>query len=305
MARQFPPFSAVRAFEAAARHASFKAAAEELCLSPSAISHQIRALENYLDTALFERVGNRLELTLTGRGYAGKLTGLLDQFAASAADAAQAGQESFRVLCTPGFAARWLVPRLDRLAFGRQVRLRVSTGAPSTDFASNDSDVVIHWGDSPVAGVVVTPFMQSGRFPVASPDFVAREAIERPQDLLRVRLMHDEVMDAWGEWFRGAGVVPPELPRGPVLPNCELATTAAEQGQGVALAYGAMVRDTVASGRLVRLFEPDTMPIVIYSVAYPAARADDRRIRAFCDWIFAEIGGDRVAQDGLARGAAE
>jgi LysR family glycine cleavage system transcriptional activator len=295
MGRQLPPFAAVRAFEAAARHRSFKTAAEELCLSPSAISHQIRALEEYLDTALFERVGNRLELTLTGRGYAGRLTGLLNGLEDSTSAIRQAGERPLRVLCTPGLAARWLVPRLDRLEFGDRVRLRVSTGAPSTDFASNDSDVVIQWSTDLTPGVVTEPLMQSNRYPVISPHLRDAEGVERPEDLLRLRLMYDETDDAWGDWFAAAGLPDPVLPKGPVFPNCELATTAAERGQGVSLAYDSVVRGTLASGRLVRLFETVTMPMIIYSVAYREDRAGDPIIRAFRDWLF-----DQVAQDGTA-----
>lgn len=288
MGRKLPSFSAVRAFEAAARNLSFKAAAEELCLSPSAISHQIRALEDYLDTALFERRGNRLTLTLTGRGYAGKMTSLLNTFDESTRAVREAGSRPFRVLCTPGFAARWLVPRLDRLSFGDRVRLRVSTGAPSTDFANNEADVVIQWSDTPVPGVRSEVLLVSSRYPVASPELRRRENIRAPEDLLRVPLMHDEVQDAWAEWFTMAGIAPPAMPRGPVLPNCELATTAAERGQGVALAFDALVRDTLSEGRLVPLFDTVTMPVVIYSLACPEARAEDPMIREFRDWIFAE-----------------
>jgi LysR family transcriptional regulator, glycine cleavage system transcriptional activator len=292
MGRQLPPFAAVRAFEAAARHRSFKKAAEELCLSPSAISHQIRALEEYLDTALFERVGNRLELTLTGRGYAGRLTGLLNGLEDSTRAIRQAGERPLRVLCTPGLAARWLVPRLDRLEFGDRVRLRVSTGAPSTDFASNDSDVVIQWSVDRTPGVVTEPLMQSNRYPVISPHLRDAEGVERPEDLLRLRLMYDETDDAWADWFAAAGLPDPALPQGPVFPNCELATTAAERGQGVSLAYDSVVRGTLESGRLVRLFETVTMPMVIYSVAYLEDRASDPIIRAFRDWLFTEVARD-------------
>lgn len=294
MSRKLPPFAAVRAFEAAARHLSFKAAAEELCLTSSAISHQIRALEEYLDTALFERVGNRLELTLTGRGYAGKLTGLLDGLDSSTRVVQQAGARPFRVLCTPGFAARWLVPRLDRLEFGDRVRLRVSSGAPSTDFASNDADLVIQWSVDATSGVRVEPLMESSRYPVISPALRREKGVTRPEDLLGLRLMYDETDDAWADWFRAAGVVTDAMPRGPVFPNCELATTAAEQGQGVSLAYDAVVRGTLTSGRLERLFDTVTLPMVIYSVAYPEARSGDPMIRAFRDWIFAEVAREKV-----------
>ena len=106
MARKLPPFAAVRAFEAAARHGSFKIAADELCLSPSAVSHQVRSLEEYLDTKLFERDGNRLRLTLTGQTYAPRLTHLLDAFEARTARVSPSDDRQLRVLTTPGFAAR-------------------------------------------------------------------------------------------------------------------------------------------------------------------------------------------------------
>lgn len=289
MGRLLPPFAAVKAFEAAARHRSFKHAAEELCLSPSAVSHQIRALEEYLDTALFERSGNRMDLTLTGRAYAGKLTGLLDLLDDSTRSVREAGDKPLRVLCTPGFAARWLVPRLGGLSFGDRIRLRVSTGAPDIDFSSNDSDVVIQWRDTHHPGVHTEPLMTSSRYPVICPDLKEQENIRSPQDLLRMRLMYDETDDSWDEWFAAADIDAPDLPHGPTFPNCELATTAAEQGHGVAMAFDAMVLGTLASGRLVRLFDTDTMPDVIYSVACAEARTDDPMIRAFRTWLHDEV----------------
>lgn len=298
LGRKLPPFAAVRAFEAVARHLNVSAAADELCLSPSAVSHQLRALEDYFDTALFERRRNKLSLTLTGRAYAGKMTTLLDDFDASTRSIREAGHRPFRVLCTPGFAARWLVPRLNRLSFGDRVRLRVSDGAPSLDFASNDADLVIQWADAPETGVVTEPLMQSARYPVISPKLKAEEAVTSPEDLCRMTLMHDETMDAWDTWFQSAGIAPPVFPRGPTFPNCELATTAAERGQGVSLAYDAIVRPTLAEGRLVRLFDTVVMPFVIYSVAYPEARAEDPMIREFSDWIH-----DEVVQEGVAASA--
>ncbi|WP_226627216.1 LysR substrate-binding domain-containing protein [Alloyangia pacifica] len=295
MARKLPPFAAVRAFEAVARHLNVKDAAEELCLSPSALSHQIRALEEYFDTALFERRGNRLALTLTGRGYAGRMTQLLDTFDEATRAVREAGHRSFRVLSTPGFAARWLVPRLDRLSFGERVRLRVSDGAPSLDFAANDADVVIQWADAPVPGVVTDPLMSSGRYPVISPELRDRANVCEPEDLAGLTLMHDETMDAWASWFEAAGVTPPTFPRGPTFPNCELATTAAERGQGVALAYDAVVQGTLREGRLVRLFDTVVMPFVIYSIAYPETRAQDPMIREFSEWIHGEVAAEGFA----------
>ncbi|RZW02097.1 MAG: LysR family transcriptional regulator [Rhodobacteraceae bacterium] len=292
MARKLPPFAAVRAFEAAARHLSYTTAADELCLSPSAVSHQVRALEEFLDTKLFERRNNKMQLTQTGRAYAGKMTSLLDTFEANTSDVAGAAIQTLRVLCTPGFAARWLVPRLDRFVEPSAVRLRVSVGAPSTDFQTNDADVVIGWADDPVAGAEVVPLMLSGRYPVAAPGFIRKHRIEKPDDLRNVTLMHDETMDQWAEWFAAAGVEPPDFPSGPEFPNCELATSGVEQGLGVSLAYDLMVRDTVASGRLVRLFDTVTLPFVIYSFVCQRSRAAEPLIAAFREFVFREVDSD-------------
>ncbi len=289
MARRLPPFAAIRAFEATARHGSMTDAADELCVTPSAVSHQIRTLERFLDTALFERSGNRLVLTLTGQAYVGRLTGLLDALDDSTRLVRETARRELRVLTTPGFAARWLVPRLDRLSFADALRLRVSDGAPSTDFQSNDADVVIHWGDAPVPGVVVEPLMESVRYPVISPALRRASRIEEPGDLLNLTLLHDEVSDGWAAWFAAAGMDRLGGRKGPRFAHCELSTTAAERGQGVALGYDAMVRATVDSGRLERLFHAVTMPVTIYSVAVPAARAGETRIRAFRDWLFEEV----------------
>ena len=292
MGRKLPPFAAVRAFEAAARHLSYTKAADELCLSPSAISHQVRSLEEYLDTKLFERHNNKMQLTLTGNAYAGKMTSLLDVFEANTSETAHTANQFLRVLCTPGFAARWLVPRLNRFVEPSAIRLRVSTGAPSTDFQANDADVVIGWADDPVAGAEVVPLMQSSRYPVAAPSFLRKHRIETPEDLFGITLMHDETMDKWAEWFAAAGVEQPDLPKWPTFPNCELATSGAEQGLGVSLAYDIMVRETIASGRLVRLFDAVTVPFVIYSFVCQRSRASEPLIAAFREFVFNEVEAD-------------
>jgi LysR family glycine cleavage system transcriptional activator len=156
---------------------------------------------------------------------------------------------------------------------------------------------VIQWGDEAVLGVNTEPFLESHRYPVISPALKQQENVQSPKDLLRLRLLHDETDDAWDEWFTAAGVTPPESPRGPFFPNCELAS------QGVSLAYHAMVSGTLATGRLERLFDTVTLPIVIYSIAYPAARSEDSMITEFRDWLFAEL--ERDNADKLRFTAAE
>lgn len=302
MGRKLPPFAAVRAFEATARHVSVKAAADELCLTPSAVSHQIKALEGFLDTQLFERSGNRITLTLTGEAYAGKLTHLLDTFMEET-EAVREAPSVLRVLSTPGFAARWLVPRLPRLSFARDIRLRVSNGAPSLDFATNDADVVIQWSDRKTSGLCVEPLMASARYPVISPVLRAREKIRHPADLLNLTLFYDETDDAWREWFSAAGLGDVDLPPGPTYPNCELSTTMVEQHQGVSLAYDAVVRGTIAAGRLERLFDATTLPMSIYAIACPETRVDEPRIEAFRHWLHAEAEAEGVVPKYLSQAA--
>ncbi len=288
--RQVPPFPALRAFEAAARHLSFRAAADEICVTPSAVSHQVRTLEEFLGTPLFRRDGNHIALTRAGETYLGELTAILDRLDICTRQVARSvAGGPLTVTCTPGFAARWLVPRLTRCPAHDQIKLEVPDGAPSTDFARNGADLVIAWGAPSVPGAVVEPLMQSGRYPVCSPHLKARAGMQRPEDLLEQTLLHDKVMDAWNKWFRLAGVSDPELPCGPRLAHCELTLTAAERGQGVALAYDAMARGALRAGTLVRLFDVTVPPITIYSVAYPKTRRGCPRIRAFRDWIFAEV----------------
>ncbi len=289
MKRLMPPFPAVRAFEAAARLLSFKSAAEELCVSPSAVSHQIRTLEDFLGRRLFLRAKSNVALTPAGQLYMGQLTPIFDELDRSTRTVSRSGgRTTIDVLTTPAFATRWLIPRLDQFD-AADISLHVSQGAPCTDFKRNNVDVVVHWGDLPIPGAVVEPLMRTGRYPVASPEYRDRHRIAKPSDLLTQRLIHDEVMDAWEEWFDLVGLIPPKLPLGPRLAHCDLTLAAAEQGQGVALAYDAMARSALRAGRLVRLFTSQTLPVITYSFACPERLARIPEIRRFRDFLFAEV----------------
>jgi LysR family glycine cleavage system transcriptional activator len=288
--RHLPPQPALRAFEAAARRLSFREAAVELSLTPSAISHQVKSLEVRLGISLFVRQSQGLSLTKAGREYLRDLTPILDALDASTRRISAKGPASaLRILSTPGFAARWLVPRLHRYPEKESIVISVSAGAPCMNFSVNEADVVIHWGSEPVATTIVEPMMRSGRYPVASPAFVERERLRSPADLLRTTLLHDEVDDGWAAWFSEAGVEPTGLPRGPRLAHCELSLTAAEEQQGVALAYDAMARNTIAEGRLQRLFDIESPSTAVYSFAYTEGRRKCPDIGGFRNWIFEEV----------------
>lgn len=287
MSNRLPPLSAIQGFEAAARHLSFKAAAEELNLTQSAVSHQVQRLENVLEARLFVRRSNRIELTEAGRAYLGEVREVLEKLRASTAKTQGADDgDILAVQGTPAFIARWLTPRLEsfrRLHPG--LRIKLSTGLPPTDFAGGEIDVVAHWGQNPVEGVRVDPFLVSARSPVCSPELLDRYGpLKHPRDLKRFTLLHDMVQDGWRGWFERAGVNGMGHDRGPSFAHCELALGAAERGQGVALAYTALIARELEEGRLVSLFPIETDPVVIYSIACQEGRSDVPKIAAFRVW---------------------
>lgn len=291
MNRNLPPLSAVRVFEAAARHESFTAAAEELHITQSAVSHQVRRLEEYFGKPLFRRSPRGLTLTPAGRDYQRDLTDLLDRLDRSTDRVVHPDQaDILRIKATPAFTRRWLLPRMAGFAARHpDIDYDVAVGFPPTDVSGDDVDVFIHWGCDPVDGAVVEPFLETARTPVASPGFLdGVPDIRRPDDLLHVTLLHDKVDDGWPEWFRTCGLAPPAL-RGPRFEHCELAITAAEAGQGVDLGYLALIDRELADGRLVRLFDQETPSRIIYSLAYNERDAGEPRIKAFRDWIFEQI----------------
>jgi LysR family transcriptional regulator, glycine cleavage system transcriptional activator len=288
MRRDLPPFASIRSFEAAARHLSFKAAADELNVTQSAISHQVKALEDFLGVRLFLRGTREIVLTSEGSGYLGDISLLLDQLAGATdrvRDRDTAGP--LFVTATPAFAARWLVPRLAafRLAFPG-IELHIATSLQPPDFAGARVDVAIRFGQERIPGLLVTPFLSSKRSPVASPRLLnGRRKLGAPDDLRHFTLLHDEVGDEWAEWVRCAGITDFDPSPGPRFEHCELTLRAATEAQGVALAYGTLVESDLVERRLIRLFDIDLASRVIYSIVTPEAWATRPKVAAFRSWL--------------------
>lgn len=289
--RHLPPFSSMRAFEAAARRMSFTKAAEELGISQSAVSHQVRQLEDYLDTGLFIRSPRGLGLTRAGTLYRDSLSVLLDELDAATKNVTEDSDGVLHVKATPTFAARWLTPRMDRFQNRHGVSLVIASGMPPTDFSRGEHDVEIHWGSAPIEGVVIEPFMATPKIAVCDQATARRLRETGPEGLRNETLLRDETDDCWREWLEGAGVSGVDHNRGPAFAYCDLGITAAERGQGVALSYRALIEDDLAEGRLVQVFPHETVDKVIYSVAYLRSRRFSRKIIDFRDWIFEEIAG--------------
>ena len=294
MIRHLPPFSSIRAFEAAARHLSFKDAAEELHVSDSAISHQIRNLEDFLHTPLFMRKPHGVALTRRGEDYLSQLTVVLDQLDASTEQArGNALSGPLKVQTTPAFAARWLVPKIR--AFNQQypdIELHITTSLAPPNFSSGDVDVVVQYGVHPANGLTVEPFLYSARSPVASPELLRQGMpLREPADLRHYTLLRDMVTDDWPAWFERASATPVKLLSGPRFEHCNLTLGAAEQGQGVALAFLALAETGLATGTLVRLFDAQTLPKAIYSVVFPTEWKSYGKVAAFRDWLVDQVEG--------------
>jgi LysR family transcriptional regulator, glycine cleavage system transcriptional activator len=292
MNRHLPPFSSIRAFEAAARHLSFKEAAEELHVSDSAISHQIRNLEDFLHTPLFLRKPHGVTLTRRGEDYLSQLTAVLDMLDACTEQARGSGLAGpLKIQTTPAFAARWLVPRIR--AFNQHypdIELHITTSLAPPDFSRGDADVVVQYGVKPAKGLTVEPILYSARSPVASPDLLRQGMpLREPADLRHYTLLRDMVGDDWPAWFELASASPVELPGGPRFEHCNLTLGAAEQGQGVALAFLALAQSALAAGTLVRVFEAQTLPKAIYSVVFPTEWKSYGKVAAFRAWLMDQV----------------
>ena len=287
-----PPFPALRAFESAARLCSFKLASQELCVTPSAISHQISLLETFLDRPLFTRGAQNVVLTADGQQYLDRIGPILDELDASTREITGGATEGqLRLKMTEWFARRWLIPRLPSFMEAcPNIEIKIETGLPPTDFRGGELDAIIHWGDEPVEGAIIEPFFSSTRTPVCSPAYMAAHPdLGDPRNLTSHVLFRDETSDGWQEWFETAGY--PNLcpDGGPEFSHCELSTNAALAGAGIALSYRELLDDLVSDGQLKQIFDVCSPVRTIYSLAYEKGRAKDSKILAFRDWLFIQI----------------
>jgi LysR family transcriptional regulator, glycine cleavage system transcriptional activator len=292
MRRQLPPFSAVRAFEASARHLSFKKAADELCLTQSAISHQIRTLEEYLGVQLFYREFRGVVLSDDGSSYLLGITDILDRMATETARISKRDiGGALSVRAAPGFV-RWLAPRL--AAFNDtypDIELHLSGSLVPADFASEDVDVNIRWGYEPRPGLFTTPLMASTRYPVISPGLLGKGApLKNPNDLRHYTLLHEGSCFNFEKWIGFAGASVENARRGLSFASYDQLLLAATEGQGVALGYDVIVSGDLDTRRLVRLFDVEFPLLILYSMVTPQSWSERPRIAAFGSWLMKETG---------------
>lgn len=289
--RRLPNLGALKAFEAAARYESFSRAAEELFVTHSAVSHQIRALETELGTVLFKRDGKRLTLTQNGWRYADQVRAALASIA-TATDAIRSGDRERRLVISvlPSFAARWLMPRIGRFIERHpEIDVDLQSTHMITDFNRDDVDVVIRLGDGNYPELFAEPLMDEAFFPACAPTLNGGKLPKKPADLARVPLLRNDYA-MWSSWFAAAGLKGWAEPRRGVLyQDASQQLQAAVEGQGVGLVRRSLAMHEVASGRLVRLFDIKVPSPWTYWLLCPEPLRDAFRVRALRDWLHDEV----------------
>jgi LysR family glycine cleavage system transcriptional activator len=292
--RQIPPLKAVQAFEAASRLGSFVAAADELHLTPSAISHQVRLLEQRLGITLFHRVHRAVELTDGGRRYAEVVAEAFGLLEAGTRSIERVGKSDILTIhSVPSFATQWLMPRLSRFsAMNPDIDVRLNASVATIDLAAGEADFDIRYGNVfPDSGVVVQPFPEETIVVVCSPSLTSKRRARRGSiDLGESTLIHSEVnLYTWRDWLRNHPGFTLHLDRGPRFDRSFMAINAAVDGMGVALESLLMIERELESGRLVLPFGLEGQKLVGHRLTYLKTKAHLPKMKAFREWLFEEL----------------
>jgi LysR family glycine cleavage system transcriptional activator len=298
MSRRLPSLTALRAFEAAARHENLTRAAEELFVTHGAISRQIRDLEIDLGTALFERRGRRLVLTDAGRDYQRVVTSAFDDLAGATEhlrQAASARRVTLNVL--PTFAMRWLIPRLGRFQqLNPKIELRLVTSDRPISRQGEPFDLAVRRGPDSWPGYRAAAFMAEWELPVCSPALLRRKPIKTVADLAQHVLLEAETRrDAWQHWQRAVGAQQMQFLGRQQFDHFYLCLDAAEDGLGLALGPVPLIADDLAAGRLVAPLPNLRLASRAYHWVVPERLANDPAIRSLCQWLEEE--GQRATGD--------
>ena len=288
MQRRLPPLTSLRAFEAAGRHLSFTKAAEELTVTQAAISHQVKALEEHLDVALFLRLPRQLELTKAGKILLPVVRDAFNRISESVAklnkDVASA---ALTVKLAPSFAAKWLSPRLDDFRRKHpQIVLSLTHSNEAADFRRQSVDIAITYGTGDWRGVVSDRVLNIDFFPVCSPQFMQGEyPLTNPANLAHYTLLHDTDHAAWTNWLALAGIEDIDPQRGTIVDDTNVLIQVAIDGLGVALGSTHFVADRLASGRLAKPFDTTLHSDYAYYVVCPKKHLKRPEVAAFKAWL--------------------
>lgn len=295
------PLTGLRVFEAAARHESFLYAAEELAITPGAVSRQIKALETELAVRLFERSNRAVRLTDIGRQLAVGVSQGIGMLEDAVREARSPQQAVLAVSAMHSFAARWLVPRLHHFnARHPDIQVLVAASDTTVDLQRDRYDVAIRFGRGPYPGFAAKKLVSLFLFPVCSPRLLEETPLPHPGDLAKVQLLRDVHLAQgepdWADWLEIAGAPQVDWRRAQQFSNVYLAIEAAMAGRGVALAEASLVQDELASGRLVKPFDIELLSSYSQWILTLPEKADRPDIRRFRSWLV-----DQADADGLRR----
>lgn len=302
MLHRLPPLNALRAFEAAARHGSFVRAAEELSVTPAAISQQIRLLEADIGVSLFNRLPRGLTLTEAGRSAMPELGKAFAHLARAVEDMRGGSVGGPLVISAlPSFAHRWLTPRLPAfVAAYPDVELTLRAEVRNVDFARDAVDVGLRYGKGIYPGLHTRLVLTEQVFPVCAPSLVhGRKPLRRLDDLRQHTLLHERASDEpsldWTTWLREAGIGGLEATRGPGFTDGTMLVEAAVRGMGIALGRSALVADELLAGRLVRPLPLSRPADFAYYAVTPEGHERHPRVRAFLAWLDDAAAASRAA----------
>jgi LysR family glycine cleavage system transcriptional activator len=294
MPRRLPPLNALRAFEAVARHLSITGAAEELGVTPGAVSQSVKALEEYLGRPLMSRTPRGLVLS---EAAAAALPALREGF-----DRLEEGGRRLTgperggrltVSVAPSFAAKWLAPRLEHFSAAyRDIDVQIHASMGLANFEAEGVDLAIRYGGGKWPGMEATLLLREEVTPVCAHRIA--DEIGSPADLAKFTLIHDdsslndESCPDWAMWLKAAGVADVDASRGPRFNQSNLALEAAISGRGIVLAKRALAQADLDSGRLVAPFAIHTPIEFAYWIAHPPGRARSRAARRFIEWALAQ-----------------
>lgn len=298
MSDRLPPLTALRAFDAAARHMSFAKAAEELNVTPAALSFQIKSLEDHLGAQVFRRLNRAIELTDEGHAL---LPGTRDGFAALTAawrtTRRMTDQNVLTVTAGPAFTALWLAPRLYTFAQAHpEIELRFSAGLNMVDFSRDGVDVAIRFGQGKDPGLYSLALIDEWLTPMLTPKLA--DGIDTPADLLKLTLLQDEQTTFikphvdWAAWFKVAGVdVTPEDIHGPRFNQADHAVGAAVAAAGALMGRVSLTEAALRDGRLVMPFDLSLKSGATYRVVCPEGNETRPQVAAFIAWVTAQVDG--------------
>ena len=292
MAFKLPPLNSLRLFEAAARHQSFKRAAEELHITPSAVSHGVQTLEEWLGTELFHRGVRSLILTPAGKSYAESVSRALSLMASATEQLpGRRATGALSVSSAPTFANRWLLPRLSRFTDQYpEITVTLDTSHRLVEFPLDGIDLAIRLAAHSSAEETWIHLVRQSLLPVCSPALRRDPNGTTNAVFSRAPLIHvTTISEDWSEWFRLAGIEPPETNRSLRVDSIQMAMEAATQGLGIALGRRPLVDDDLQQGKLVEAGGPVVPSALSYWLVGANATFERPEIRLFRTWLLGEL----------------